>query len=316
MTELKKRKDEKSHAPKPNTKDATEDVKPKFGPLPQFRTQKVWARGVMVLGVFAVVYFSGKSSKEITFAKHNERYDQIGLEVECSKEYEEEVTKFPGCVPKRCGRLVSDNLVSPSEAGALLSLANRGFSLAKPRGGVAILDLHSGAVSYDKGFVNVYKLEKASILFKESDFELYRVVKSKIQEAIAKYFGIDIHSLHLTHPTFFSRLTGVPPQTIHDEYWHTHVDKETYEAFHFTSLLYLNNYGHDFQGGRFLFVDADKTNRTVEPRAGRVSMFTSGSENTHFVERVRSGTRFAITVSFTCDEKHAITDPVLSQLQK
>ena len=44
---------------------------------------------------------------------------------------------------------------------------------------------------------------------------------------------------------------------------------------------------------------------------GRLSFFTSGSENPHFVERVESGTRFAITVSFTCNKKHKIDDPSL-----
>lgn len=42
---------------------------------------------------------------------------------------------------------------------------------------------------------------------------------------------------------------------------------------------------------------------------GRVSMFTSGSENLHEVERVQSGTRYALTVSFTCDPNAAISDP-------
>jgi len=50
---------------------------------------------------------------------------------------------------------------------------------------------------------------------------------------------------------------------------------------------------------------------------GRVSMFTSGSENLHYVERVASGTRYALTVSFTCDQKYAIDDPSLhSSLSK
>jgi hypothetical protein len=40
-------------------------------------------------------------------------------------------------------------------------------------------------------------------------------------------------------------------------------------------------------------------------------MFTSGSENLHYVERVMSGTRYALTVSFTCDQKYAIDDPSL-----
>ena len=47
------------------------------------------------------------------------------------------------------------------------------------------------------------------------------------------------------------------------------------------------------------------------PRPGRVSFFSSGSENLHRVEKVMWGTRYAITVSFTCDPAHAISDPAL-----
>ena len=43
--------------------------------------------------------------------------------------------------------------------------------------------------------------------------------------------------------------------------------------------------------------------------SGRVSIFTSGTENPHHVERVTSGTRYAITIPFTCDPEYAIADP-------
>lgn len=45
--------------------------------------------------------------------------------------------------------------------------------------------------------------------------------------------------------------------------------------------------------------------------AGRVSFFSSGSENLHRVEKVAWGMRYAITVSFTCDPDYAIADPSL-----
>lgn len=70
----------------------------------------------------------------------------------------------------------------------------------------------------------------------------------------------------------------------------------------------------DFKGGRFVFVDGiDKSlgNVTVEPRKGRVLMFSSGAENPHFVEKVTEGVRYAITVSFTCDKTVSISDPAL-----
>lgn len=84
--------------------------------------------------------------------------------------------------------------------------------------------------------------------------------------------------------------------------------QETYKSFHYTTLLYLGDYNIDFKGGRFVFVD-EKFNRTVEPRKARLSMFTSGRENLHYVEKVTSGIRYAMTISFTCDQQYAIQDP-------
>ena len=55
-------------------------------------------------------------------------------------------------------------------------------------------------------------------------------VKNQIQKAIAAEFGIPVDRLYLTKPTFFSRMDTTPPHTIHDEYWHTHVDKVCYKC--------------------------------------------------------------------------------------
>lgn len=92
-------------------------------------------------------------------------------------------------------------------------------------GGAAILDLHSGALSHGQAFINVYSLENSQKLFSSGEMAVYKVVKTKIQHAIAQNFGLDAEALYLTHPTFFSKLTSSQPKTIHDEYWHPHVDK-------------------------------------------------------------------------------------------
>lgn len=47
----------------------------------------------------------------------------------------------------------------------------------------------------------------------------------KIAKAISDKFAIDVNSIYLTHPTFISRIDNTTAQTIHDEYWHAHVDK-------------------------------------------------------------------------------------------
>lgn len=44
---------------------------------------------------------------------------------------------------------------------------------------------------------------------------------------------------------------------------------------------------------------------------GRAITFTSGEESLHYTERVLKGTRFAITVGFTCNPKNGVKDPKL-----
>ncbi|XP_036250319.1 2-oxoglutarate and iron-dependent oxygenase domain-containing protein 3 isoform X1 [Molothrus aeneus] len=231
------------------------------------------------------------------------------VEVPCSEDYESH-KRFAGCTPRKCGRGVTDAVITREEAERIRRIAERGLSLGGSDGGASILDLHSGALSLGKHFVNLYRYfgDKIQDIFTEEDFALYRDVRQRIQQRIAQVFGISSSAMYLTKPTFFSRMNSTGAKTTHDEYWHPHVDKVTYGSFDYTSLLYLSDYSKDFGGGRFVFMDAD-SNKTVEPRAGRVSFFTSGSENLHRVERVSWGTRFAITISFSCDPQHGIGDP-------
>lgn len=74
----------------------------------------------------------------------------------------------------------------------------------------------------------------------------------------------------------------------------------------------------DFTGGRFFFEPSEiagtEEEEAVEPRAGRVSAFTSGAENPHRVERVASSRRLAFTMGFTCNPDFAIADPALPPL--
>lgn len=46
--------------------------------------------------------------------------------------------------------------------------------------------------------------------------------------------------------------------------------QETYPSFHYTSLLYLNDFGVDFQGGRFIFLEPDNSTVVIEPKKGEV----------------------------------------------
>ncbi|XP_044010672.1 2-oxoglutarate and iron-dependent oxygenase domain-containing protein 3-like isoform X2 [Aphidius gifuensis] len=264
-----------------------------------------------MIGVVTIVWYNSKAGKEIIFAKQKDVISMKNQIIECSNDFKNDLIKYPKCMPDKCARIVTDELITSSETNVLLNIAIDGLKYGGSDGGASILDLHSGALSKGSTFINIYSIKKAQKLFTHNDFSVYKNVKNKIQHAIAHHFGIDVNKLYLTKPTFFSRINNKPAKTTHDEYWLPHVDKITYEHFHYTSLLYLNDFDKDFQGGRFIFIDKHNVNTTIEPRKGRVSMFTSGSENLHAVERVTSGTRYALTISFTCNIEAGITDPVL-----
>ena len=82
--------------------------------------------------------------------------------------------------------------------------------------------------------------------------------------------------------------------------------------------IYKTFESEDFEGGRFIFDPSPEyginRDQHIEPVGGRVSAFTSGAENPHRVERVKSGERLAFTMGFTCDPKNAIPDPKLPPL--
>ncbi|XP_065072299.1 2-oxoglutarate and iron-dependent oxygenase domain-containing protein 3-like [Rhopilema esculentum] len=275
------------------------------------RARKIMDRSYLwnLIGFFAFFGFSYfvldyfRDLYDDSMAPHDEEFTRLFIEVPCSNDYGK---KFKGCAPKRCGRCVMDNLFEEEQISKLRELAERGMAHGGSNGGASVLDLHSGALSKGEKFINIYGMQTK--IFTEDDFKLYKEMKSKIHETITKEFDIQKSKLYLTNPTFFSRMDSRPAKTKHDEYWHPHIDKITYKTFYYTSLLYLSEYGEDFNGGRFNFI-GKRSNKTVEPKRGRLSFFTSGSENPHFVEPVSNGTRFAITVSFTCDPKASIKDP-------
>lgn len=83
---------------------------------------------------------------------------------------------------------------------------------------------------------------------------------------------------------------------------HPHVDKDNTQHYDYSGLLYLADYGEDFTGGLFAFNDKND-DQIFEPARGRLMMFTSGKENLHQVQRVESGTRYVMSMWFSCDAR-------------
>ena len=90
-----------------------------------------------------------------------------------------------------------------------------------------------------------------------------------------------------------------------------HSDQSSFDRFHFTNTLYLSAYDTDFRGGTLTFYNDNHdfklpnggpmrmASLTVEPRVGRAVLLSSGWENMHQVEPLRSGTRIAVPTFFT-----------------
>ncbi|XP_021031644.1 2-oxoglutarate and iron-dependent oxygenase domain-containing protein 3 [Mus caroli] len=241
--------------------------------------QRTWLRivafGVGLALVTCLLWSSVGIDDDVAevVARRGEVLEGRFIEVPCSEDYDGH-RRFEGCTPRKCGRGVTDIVITREEAEQIRRIAEKGLSLGGSDGGASILDLHSGALSVGKHFVNLYRYfgDKIQNIFSEEDFQLY------------SYFLIKTHIME---------------------------PRVTYGSFDYTSLLYLSDYLEDFGGGRFVFME-EGSNKTVEPRAGRVSFFTSGSENLHRVEKVLWGTRYAITIAFTCNPDHGIEDPVLT----
>lgn len=136
---------------------------------------RVWTRLVIVAAVLIIAYFTSNKDKERKFATRRESIIFRTQNVDCSTDYLNEITQYITCVPNKCGRFVTDSLVTDQEANALIDLAKRGISFGGGSGGVSILDLHSGALSKDRNFVNIYALPEAKGFLTEDALTAYKV---------------------------------------------------------------------------------------------------------------------------------------------
>lgn len=136
---------------------------------------RVWTRLVIVVAVLIIAYFTSNKDKERKFATRRESIIFRAQDVDCDTEYLNEIAQYITCVPNKCGRFVTDSLVTEQEAIALIDLAKRGLSFGGGSGGVSILDLHSGALSKGQNFINIYKLPEAKGFLTEDALTAYKV---------------------------------------------------------------------------------------------------------------------------------------------
>lgn len=139
-----------------------------------FPYQRVWSRCVLILAVLFIVWYNSRQGKEVQLARQKEILISRTQHVECSNDYKSEISVYPDCVPEKCGRVVTDKLVSSTETDVLLKIATSGLGLGGSDGGASILDLHSGALSKGQGFIDIYALPEAKKIFNSADFAIYK----------------------------------------------------------------------------------------------------------------------------------------------
>jgi len=268
----------------------------------------------LVIGAGAVIYLIVSKMREgdsyVSMARVDEtvtskRFQQFL----CSPAYKREIQALDqSCLPSQCGRFMLDDVITLDESHKLLNMAKKGLSKGIPTGGISTLDLDTGDMPHSENAIKLF--ESHPDVFTVQEFQLFNAVKNRVKEHIAEHYNVDYDKLYLTSPTFFSELTAVPPMTREDQYWQSQIDKDVNPMYHYSSHLFLTNYKRDFTGGRFVFVDNHmKINRTIDPKEGRLVVFTSGHENRYRVEEVSGGTRYALSLGFSCDPSNQIAQP-------
>ncbi|CAL8142345.1 unnamed protein product [Orchesella dallaii] len=294
-------------------KEEAEDAPPKlkYGPMPRFSKQRLWSRGILITGLLVIVWYNSGKKNEQSFASFDEEITTKAMKTRCSPSLDEAVKPFPKCIPKQCGRFVVDNLFAPQEIYALKELMERIFNEGKVEGAATVFDLQLGIMQLEGETLDLFKLNSTKPIFQKSDQIIYLNLKGKLQRLISSYFAVDHWSLYAAAPFFITRLTRKFAKRENDEYWHPAVHQKQFKTYQFSTVLFMSDYGTDIDGGRLIFIDGDNTNRTVDPKVGRAIAFSAGEESLHYTERVLKGTRYAITVGFTCNPKDAVADPKL-----
>ena len=105
------------------------------------------------------------------------------------------------CSPRQCGKVVLDDFASPEETAALLAIAKRGMSMGGGAGGPTIMDMASGALSYEDKFIDVWLAFNLTGRppFSRSDLAPFKAVTERVAKAVGEHF-VRRHPSALTPP--------------------------------------------------------------------------------------------------------------------
>lgn len=222
------------------------------------------------------------------------------------------------CLPATCGHAIMDGIVNKEQVDELTRLHN------------VILDTKAVAAAQAFTFVELFTGHSNN-----GDGNYYTALDSRTRgnmptsdmisnlddviNNIKHHIEMHFHIRHLVPalPLYFESYQGLQDAAegyygdvvkINDKPWNT-----------VTAVIYLSNgnlsstskdhglnYTPDFDGGNEIWHDVYKNEIVyvpVVPLRGRVVFYTSGPEHVAKIEKVRSGTRKSIAVSFTCNKQ-------------
>lgn len=119
-------------------------------------------------------------------------------------DYSEEFNAPQGCLAKKCGWRVADNLFQHEDIMHLIEIVNKGMSQHSSDGGPTILDINTGYIRDTNGIENLFT--KDENVYSDDDFSHYGDIIKRLKTAVMETFNIT--QLYFTAPTFITRLDG------------------------------------------------------------------------------------------------------------
>ncbi|XP_018578753.1 prolyl 3-hydroxylase 1 [Anoplophora glabripennis] len=216
-------------------------------------------------------------------------------------------------------RFVSDGLATEKECRFLIRLAKM---FAKPGDGYdgqksphTVMEKFEGITLTRVLFLVYFRLLKSDHL------DLYLRLTEDVKKMVTDYFKLK-EKLYFSYTQIVCRSAFPDSPTNRTDFSHEiHADNcnllkdgkcekipPAYTWRDYSAILYLNS---EFEGGEFIFSSDQKgaqLQSVIKPKCGRTVAFSSGSENLHGVKAVKKGSRCAIGIWFTHNEKHADED--------
>lgn len=198
---------------------------------------------------------------------------------------------------KFCARYFTDHILDKEEALTLLKIAQDGFSFGTDlSSSYNSFDYESGILIENRKVIDIKKILEAKNepLYNKAEFDVYNNVLQKVMKEIKDKF--QVNELYKVEPVYFLRLSNTSKV----------VDflNQPLNSYCYTTLIMLNSWVINVEGGRFVFKNNNELIVSIQPRPGRLIAFTPSSlENQVYLEQVVSKYSHILFAGFRCNKK-------------